>query len=129
MCEIFFIESCCKERTARTVLLLFLNYLYETKNQNTMKKIWNKIKSYKYKIITTLLLLLVISIVQSLIPSLALGLAGAIIFDIICAFVLFSYFTGVYNIWKKDGNVLIAIIFGVVGLAFLSLMFYVIFFV
>jgi hypothetical protein len=95
--------------------------------KNLLKNIYLKFKNFKYKTITSILFFAILGIIgyNSGIPIFVI--ISKIIFILLVIYILFLFFKGVYNLYKKDDDKGSAIFFLIIGLSFVALLLYIIF--
>ena len=93
-----------------------------------MKNIFNKIKEFKYKKLTAIIFLLVTTLLGFFLPGdfcYYLSVASLIFLFI---FGLYQYWISVINVFLDDNDIFNSLLFGIVGLVFITILFYVIIF-
>jgi hypothetical protein len=83
---------------------------------------------YKFKLITGLAIILATTILNSIFPCEVFGAIGSVAFWLMILIGIRYYCYGVYNLYKKDGDLASAILFGVVGIGFVGMLIYILFF-
>lgn len=94
-----------------------------------MKKLITTIKNFRYKLLLGFIIMIISIILDSMFETNIFNSTASIIFGTICTFIFIGFWVGVYNIWTKDDDKVMAIVFGLAGTIFVSILTYLMFFV
>ena len=94
----------------------------------TIKSLWLKFKQYPYKMWTSVLILVVLSSIDYYLQMPILSYLKLCFFIGLALLPIIAFFVGCYNVYKKDGDKVEAIIFFVLGIAFMWFVVYLLFF-
>lgn len=90
-----------------------------------LEKIKSAYKAYKYKLFTAVVALILCSILYRHFPSTALSFVITGLGLFITGYFIYGFYRGVLNTWR-EGSKILAIVYGVFGVAFVSLITYLI---